>query len=1014
MINKLHSILIIISFQLLSAQFPVDLNPDEISEPLFYQVQGNNEFLLTLTASANTNWSIADSESATLVVAIDGDWDNYNQDIVLYAGNTNHEYHVSLGYLSEGEHSIEFRFDYNKSTPGAELIHIQSVEIVDIESLNIDSDILLHSPILYGRDLLSWDESTYTDIPIIMSYYVSQSGCSKTIEYHIIFSNEDSRIGVGLADLMFSYGRTTDIEWLYRVSLDCDGTIIDENFQGASHTTTNFSGNKINRHPILKNATLNCNFTDTGISDYKFFLAPIAQESSSGTRETLMDENPWSYRIMGEELINEDRYEQIADPETVDLSDVRNYIYIEYLATGFIPGPASLDLVIKFQGNCNFYFHNHQSDLFPSSINNLHHSVPNTIRTSIELPSNFDVNNIEEVGFILNIPLDAAIMSHNVSIIDISKFFYLDSNYLPIDIPINFYSSDITSNNSELWFTINENLMNIDCLGYENGSAICDECSVCNGGDNDIDDCGVCFGDNMEMDCNGVCFGSFTIDDCGVCDDNPSNDNSICSGCTDINADNYDSNALFYDESCIYSDNIFFVPSEYASIQEAIFYSSNSDTIEISEGIYYENINFLNKSIILRAEPNSDIQPNIIGVDSLSTITIENSLDAVIIGLTVSNGYGRGVSFDDFLSLAADPTVFDSLITEVLRGGGLSIINSKVYLKDLNIINNISRNVGSGIGLINSSIIIESSSIANNSIPDGDALGGGGIAINGGDVTIIDSYIADNNVGTNLYGLNGGGGILCGFSFGENPLSLNMYNTTIFNNSANIGAGIGALSGNINLERLIIVNNIGDYGSAISMGEPLGLVVGDINMNLINSTIANNTGLLTTGLINSAYLNILNSIFWNNDGEYEFAPMPNNDQLNIEAYYSIFENELLGEGNLNVNPLFLENSYLLLPDSPAIDAGIDYFNFDNDIINIELYYGEAPDIGAYEFQDCNSNPSGDINADGILDILDILQTVNIIMGFSDVIDNQFCLADVNEDYTLDIFDIIIMVSIILD
>ena len=48
------------------------------------------------------------SESSTLVVAIDGEWENYNQDIVLYAGNINHIYHVSLGHLDEGEHTLCF------------------------------------------------------------------------------------------------------------------------------------------------------------------------------------------------------------------------------------------------------------------------------------------------------------------------------------------------------------------------------------------------------------------------------------------------------------------------------------------------------------------------------------------------------------------------------------------------------------------------------------------------------------------------------------------------------------------------------------------------------------------------------------------------------------------------------------------------------------------------------------------------------------------------------------------
>ncbi len=315
--------------QILCAQFPVDLAPNEISDPFIYQVEQDNEFLLTLTASTNTNWSLQDSESATLVVAVDGDWDNYNQDIVLYAGNTNHEYHVSLGSLTAGEHSIEFKFNYNKSSIGADTIHIESANIIDMSSINIDSDVLLHSPILYGRDLLSWNESTHTDIPLALFYQINEIGNNKKITYSMIFSNEDSRVGLGLADLMFSYGRTTDIEWMYEVTLDENGDIISEIFQGPSHTTTNFNGNKIGRHPILKNATLNCNFTDTGISDYKFQLMPY-WNIELNPREWIMDAWPWTYRLMGEELINEDRYEQEANPATVEMSDVRNYVYISY------------------------------------------------------------------------------------------------------------------------------------------------------------------------------------------------------------------------------------------------------------------------------------------------------------------------------------------------------------------------------------------------------------------------------------------------------------------------------------------------------------------------------------------------------------------------------------------------------------------------------------------------------------------------------------------------------------
>jgi len=312
----------------LLAQFPIQLTPNEITNPVSFTASSDTEFLLTISASTNTNWALSGSESATLVLAIDGDWNNYNQDMVLYAGEDEHFYHTSLGPILSGEHSIQFTFDDTKSSDGANLITIESIELIDIATIDVDTDALTHSPILYGRDLLSWNESTHTDIPLIMWHDINMEGQNKRITYSIIFSNEDSRVGVGLADLMYSYGRTTDIEWMYEVLLSPSGNILSEIFQGASHITTNFEGNKIGRHPILKNATLNCNFTDVGTSDYKFFLSPTFTADDSFTRQILMDENPWTYRIMAEELINEDRYEEPADPVSVIISDVRNYIYI--------------------------------------------------------------------------------------------------------------------------------------------------------------------------------------------------------------------------------------------------------------------------------------------------------------------------------------------------------------------------------------------------------------------------------------------------------------------------------------------------------------------------------------------------------------------------------------------------------------------------------------------------------------------------------------------------------------
>ena len=74
----------------LLSQFPIELNPDEITEPVNFTAESDTEFLLTVTASSNTNWGQAESESATLAVIIDGELFDYNQDIVLYAGQSSH------------------------------------------------------------------------------------------------------------------------------------------------------------------------------------------------------------------------------------------------------------------------------------------------------------------------------------------------------------------------------------------------------------------------------------------------------------------------------------------------------------------------------------------------------------------------------------------------------------------------------------------------------------------------------------------------------------------------------------------------------------------------------------------------------------------------------------------------------------------------------------------------------------------------------------------------------------
>ena len=114
-----------------------------------------------------------------------------------------------------------------------------------------------------------------------------------------------------------------------------------------------------------------------------------------------------------------------------------------------------------------------------------------------------------------------------------------------------------------------------DCAGECGGGAYVDECGQCMcapNSDPDIFQCdddneceegcdGIWYSDLGQLpvfDCSGVCGGLAVVDQCypPICDDNPDNDNESCTGCTEVNACNFDSGAIFGSASCIYTDNI--------------------------------------------------------------------------------------------------------------------------------------------------------------------------------------------------------------------------------------------------------------------------------------------------------------------------------------------------------------------------------------------------------------------------------------------------------------------------
>lgn len=273
-----------------------------------------------------TSWAQKGREAAVLTVTMDG---HYLGDLVLFMGAESHDYGFLLGPVEAGDHPVELRLAAEKgaSTP----VQIGNVTWSMYEPDHPLYPAISHSPLLYGRPVMN-----RSDTPLLGYFEEARKGSQTVISYTIIFSNEDG--GTRPPALMARWGRLTDIEWVYSVTLDAQGRAVEETIQGRDHKTQLFAGQRRGGHPILRVATENNMVSDSGTSSLLFapFVAwPLQAESP---REAMMDRNPWTYRIMAEEWSREGM-EVPGRVETAAVSDPRNYLYVTYRARLLLPSP---------------------------------------------------------------------------------------------------------------------------------------------------------------------------------------------------------------------------------------------------------------------------------------------------------------------------------------------------------------------------------------------------------------------------------------------------------------------------------------------------------------------------------------------------------------------------------------------------------------------------------------------------------------------------------------------------
>jgi len=259
----------------------------------------------------------------------------------LTRGAEDADYHVSLGPVPVGDHRIRIEADPALSSKEAGPARVSKVEIVVITPAGDDFVAQAMAPILYARPNTV---GKFTDLPILMWYEVAPTARGRQFRYSVIFTNEDG--GTATDRLMATWGRTTDIEFVYLVEIDRGGRIVAEQFQGPGHEVPPFTGRHDARHPLLWVSTDNNMVSESGPTEIRYAPAPERFDLTNVSREAVMDRHPWSYALASEEMKRE---RKIADegPGHNTIPDPRRFVYLE--ACGEV-GRSALAFAVDVRG----------------------------------------------------------------------------------------------------------------------------------------------------------------------------------------------------------------------------------------------------------------------------------------------------------------------------------------------------------------------------------------------------------------------------------------------------------------------------------------------------------------------------------------------------------------------------------------------------------------------------------------------------------------------------------------
>jgi parallel beta-helix repeat protein len=443
-----------------------------------------------------------------------------------------------------------------------------------------------------------------------------------------------------------------------------------------------------------------------------------------------------------------------------------------------------------------------------------------------------------------------------------------------------------------------------------NGNLIPDECDIVDGTSDDCNENAT--PDECELeDCPGVPW-------CSDC-----NANGILDECDIADSGSLDEDGNGVPDEC--QETLQVPTGDYPTIQSAINAAENGDAIRVAPGTYNENIDFLGKIVVLQSSAGREATViDGLQVGRVVTFASGEGPHSIIEGFTITHGEG-GIYCG-----GSSPTITLNLITGNtaeygLGGGGIVCIDSSApTITGNTITGNSAISRGGGIYCYYSSPMISGNLIGQNSSGEY----GGGVYCRMSSPTIRDNIITENSA-RDFYG----GGISC---YDSSPC---VENNTISGNTAGYGGGVYCNGSSPPFFNNLITGNGATYTGG-------GIRCYYSSPTITNCTITENWAAESGGGITftASPSTLTNAILWENSAPLG-AEIDVHSGQDPEVTYSDVKDGWPGEGNIDVDPLFIDpanDDYHLLADSPCIDTG--------DPLSPNIPWGGfRRDMGAFEF-----------------------------------------------------------------